>query len=548
MDIFILSQKELEVENVFTTNELLEAVETRNLNAANEIEITVPVEVQSKANEGDLLGFYDSSLSGRYYRIYRIVTKAIDNSVATFKGIDEANYELEMNYPLPEMRFKNASISTVINSVLKADGDATLDFQLRSFDSSLPLFTGTFCNQSRLSALDQIQKNIGCEFDMYFEIANNAVTYKYLIVKKRLGTETGKRFEYGSNALKVTKESDFSEVYYRAIGLGKGEEVGEGFGRRIDFSEISSTNPKKPSGQRYVELQNMPREAYPFPTKIVVFEDITDPNVLLTETYKWLEENSRPKVQLSADLVDVGSLNLGDTVNIIRGDIKLTYQTRVFKVLTNLINPEQKKYELGDNLSQTPTQALNDTISSNPTISLNDVSGGNANFLTLTCSTAKQYTKVSGDGYRILDDAESPVIEITYDSSKKRASISKGTYGLAVTNNVAKTEYSDDKVIIGKDDLNSNETSIATGTLFAKRIQSYNDGGNVGIQIDDQLHCTETMTGTYGEFSGTVTAKKFVTQATVFSEGMEQEVEIDLLEEIIKLKNEIEELKKGAAN
>lgn len=545
MDIFVLKQKEMSVKNLFSTKELLEAVETRNLTSANELEISVPVKIHDRAEEGDLLAFYDNTLPGRYYRVYRIISKITDEYTVSFKGIDEANYELEMNYPLPEMRFKSAPLSTVINRVLQSESLSS-DFKIKSIDNSLPPFTGTFCNQSRLSALDQIQQSVGCEFDMYFEISNNTVNNRYLIVKKQLGEDTHKRFEFGSNALKVTKESDFSEVYYRAIGLGKGEEVGEGFGRRIDFSDAIGYG--KPKGQRYVQLKSAPSNAYTFPTKIVVFEEITDPNILLTETYKWLEENSRPKVQLSADLVDVGSLNLGDTVNIIRGDIKLTYQTRVFKVLTNLINPEQKKYELGDNLSQTPTQALNDTISSNPTISLNDVSGGNANFLTLTCSTAKQYTKVSGDGYRILDDAESPVIEITYDSSKKRASISKGTYGLAVTNNVAKTEYSDDKVIIGKDDLNSSETAIATGTLFAKRIQSYNDGGNVGIQIDDQLHCTETMTGTYAKFTSTVTASKFVTQATVFSEGIEQEVEIDLLEEIIKLKNEIEELKKGAAN
>ena len=52
------------------------------------------------------------------------------------------------------------------------------------------------------------------------------------------------------------------------------------------------------------------------------------------------------------------------------------------------------------------------------------------------------------------------------------------------------------------------------GTIKTQRITSFDDGGNMGIYIDDQLKCTETMTGTYGEFTGNVTAKKFVTSSS----------------------------------
>lgn len=46
----------------------------------------------------------------------------------------------------------------------------------------------------------------------------------------------------------------------------------------------------------------------------------------------------RPRVSFKADVLDVGSLELGDTVAINRHDIKIEYFTRVYKAEHNLLN------------------------------------------------------------------------------------------------------------------------------------------------------------------------------------------------------------------
>ncbi len=146
------------------------------------------------------------------------------------------------------------------------------------------------------------------------------------------------------------------------IGRGKGEEVGDGYGRRLEFTNVEwkKSNGKpldKPKGQNYLEYPAMTAE-YGIPSNgkmlprktVVVFEDIEDANELLQKTYETLEYYSRPLVQFSTEVL--GADAIGNTVTIHRGDRGYHYQTRVFKVVTNYVTG-QVQAGLGDNLSGT---------------------------------------------------------------------------------------------------------------------------------------------------------------------------------------------------
>ena len=59
--------------------------------------------------------------------------------------------------------------------------------------------------------------------------------------------------------------------------------------------------------------------------------------------------------------MDVGDLGLGDTVAIVRHDIKIEYFTRVYKVTHNLLDERQNTIELGDDFSGSSiTSTVND--------------------------------------------------------------------------------------------------------------------------------------------------------------------------------------------
>src|SRR5699024_11730079 len=75
-------------------------------------------------------------------------------------------------------------------------------------------------------------------------------------LKKAIREKTSKRYTYGSNVLSIRAEQDYSEVYTAVIGRGKGEEYEDtgGYGRRIEYTNVTWSKPKnpldKPLGER----------------------------------------------------------------------------------------------------------------------------------------------------------------------------------------------------------------------------------------------------------------------------------------------------------
>lgn len=295
------------------------------------------------------------------FSMYKITADSDPRGRLSFTGVNFAVDELH-SFIVLDMRPSNRSIKQVAEQIL---GYTNAEWRVGYVDPTLPAISGTFYYLSVKDALKQLQ-TFGCEIVFKCKIDGNKITDKWIEIYKQIGVFSNKRFVYGSNALEVVRQRDRSQLYTSIIGRGKGEEVGDGYGRRIEFTDIewkkSNGNPlDKPKGQNWLEYPEM-TALYGIPMKngskrkretVLILEDIEDPKELLQATYENLVEYSRPLIQFKTSVL--GGDSIGNTVTIHRSDKNYHYKTRVFSVKIDRI---MNKVEcgLGDNLNTSSTR------------------------------------------------------------------------------------------------------------------------------------------------------------------------------------------------
>lgn len=213
-----------------------------------------------------------------------------------------------------------------------------------------------------LEALKVISGLFGIELVFKVEISGQKITDKWVEAYNRRGSRTMKRFTHGSNLLSIKGTIERDNVYTALIGRGRGEETeGGGFGRRITFEEIewsvANGDPvDKPLGLNYVEIPsateeygiNMPDGSKAPAMGIAEFQDIEESEELLNAVYDELVYRIRPLVQYETTVADVGDVELGEVVGVHRYDLDLHYETRIFKLTRDYLNPKRTPIELGD--------------------------------------------------------------------------------------------------------------------------------------------------------------------------------------------------------
>ena len=343
------------------TEYLIEAHYTEEINTAGQLEFTLPATMRLPKNV-----FYvcvtdpDDETS---YLMFKIVTEKVTDEKVTYTCIENAYDELA-SYTYIKDKRPTAIASAMLQMVL----DGT-----RWSVGACPEVSPKFCSFYYISVLEAIQKIVNLwGFEVQFQVkidgTTNEIKQRNINLYTKLGKRTNKRFEYGSNLLSVTQANDSTGLYTALVGRGKGVQVSsgdtdtdpDGYGRRITFADVvwstQSGNPlNKPAGQEYLEDPNA-TAAYGFPDGhprigFVTFQDCEDPNELIQLTYNKLQEVNHPQVQFSASIADVGLLDLGDTIAIIRHGIGIEYYTRVFKVVHDLLDSSNNTVELGDNIA-----------------------------------------------------------------------------------------------------------------------------------------------------------------------------------------------------
>lgn len=379
MKMFLFN-REQEVKRWLVDHDFIEAKMTEQINTADKLVFSVPLKKRLPTS------YFFAAIPqprGSGYLLFKIVTEQVQSNRVQYTCVEAAYDELKSYHYIKDDRPQDRSAADMLQMVL----DGTRWGVGTTYDTG----TGS-TNFYYISSLEAIQKiaslfQLEVVFSIVLDPRSHQITRRLVNLYAQQGERTGKRFEYGSNLLSVEREESSENLITALIGRGKGEEIyhtanGEaneenktpdGYGRRVNFADVvwstKNGNPvDKPAGQEYVEDPNA-TAAYGFDDGkprigIEIFEDITDPGELLQATWSALQTLKRPRVSFKANTLDVGDLGLGDTVAIIRHDIKIEYFTRVYKVEHNLLNEKQNTIELGDDFnSQSITSAINSIAS-----------------------------------------------------------------------------------------------------------------------------------------------------------------------------------------
>jgi len=344
-------------EKLIGTVSPLEGIQNEEINKIQTIECTVVYsELIEKAS---YIGHKDYS-DNRIFHLYKIdhVTKTSTTAVKIV-GVHTFFDDMESDGYVKDFRPTNRELVGVLTTIL--DGSrwqlGTVNIQRR--------YTGNFYYVTRKEAISKLIEATQIEIKPRLEFSRGKITGRYLDVFTRLGGRNGKVFVHGRDLLTVSEKKSQGAIYTAVVGRGKGEETDTGgYGRRISFKDVewrrTSGQPvDKPVGQEYVEIPAMTK-LYGFEKgtkpriKIVEFQDETDKEKLLRLSYEWLEKNSRMQVEYSAKGLNVGNLELGDTVGIFNPKLGIKYKTRVFKVKRNLVNNKLSEFGIGDKVNTSP--------------------------------------------------------------------------------------------------------------------------------------------------------------------------------------------------
>lgn len=376
MKMFLLDHQQ-QVRKWLTDKDFVEATLTEQINAADELKFSLPLKGRLPASL-----YFAVIPRPRHddYLLFKIIQEQVQSDRVQYTCIEAAYDELKSYHFIKDIRPQDRPASYMLEAALEGTRWEVGQVYDNGTNST---------NFYYINTLEAIQKvvnlfNLEATFSVSLDAQKVQVVRRQVNLYSQQGERTGKRFEYGSNLLTVEREENTDSLVTALIGRGKGEAVyhdgddngnaedqaPDGYGRRINFADVvwskAHGNPvDKPQGQEYVEDPDA-TAAYGFDNGkprigIEVFEDITDPNELINATWNALQVLKRPKVSFKANVMDVGSLGLGDTVAIIRHDIQIEYFTRVYKVDHNLLDEQQNTIELGDNLS---SNSMTSTIAS----------------------------------------------------------------------------------------------------------------------------------------------------------------------------------------
>ena len=404
------------------SSDILSATFEEQINTAGSLKFTV-----AKKLRDDCLYVLFQRPSATTYMCFKILTETQEDNQVSYTAVESAYDELGAYSYIKDLRPQNRTAKEMLTQLL-AQTRYSVGYVADTGTQSTNFYYTTV-----LASLQSVVNlfNLEITFDVVFDPIDNQVKKRMVNLYQQQGSRTGRRFEYGDKLLSVTCEQSSDELVTALVGRGSSVQVSEGtdgspdgYSRKITFADVvwkkSAGNPlDKPAGQEYLEdpsatavygfSDGKPRIGF------VEFDKINDKNLLIKATYDKLQELKRPKVSFKASVTDVGSLNLGDTVAIIRHDLKIEYSTRVYKVTHDLLNRQNNTVELGDDFqaaSITSTiSAVQDTVQSAKDYSqsaLQSANGKNTNHF----GTSQPQFAVEGDlWYKDLGNGETEMYQ-----------------------------------------------------------------------------------------------------------------------------------------
>lgn len=404
------------------SSDILSATFEEQINTAGNLKFTT-----AKKLRDDCLYVLFQRPNATTYMCFKILTETQEDNQVSYTAVESAYDELGAYSYIKDLRPQNRTAKEMLTQIL-AQTRYSVGYIANTGQQSTNFYYTTV-----LASLQSVVNlfNLEITFDVVFDPIDNQVKKRMVNLYQQQGSRTGRRFEYGDKLLSVTCEQSSDTLVTALVGRGSSVQVSEGtdgspdgYSRKITFADVvwkkSAGNPlDKPAGQEYLEdpsatavygfSDGKPRIGF------VEFDKINDKNLLIKATYDKLQELKRPKVSFKASVTDVGSLNLGDTVAIIRHDLKIEYLTRVYKVTHDLLNAQNNTIELGDDFQKasitSTISAVQDTVQSAKDYSqsaLQSANGKNTNHF----GTSQPQFAVEGDlWYKDLGNGETEMYQ-----------------------------------------------------------------------------------------------------------------------------------------
>ena len=372
--IFYLLNKGQQTVKLLNNDETIESNLDEAINTASELKFSLPLQ---KRLDSNIYCILIPEYHGNDFLMFKIISEDVQKDRVEYSAVESAYDELKSYEYIKDIRPHQMNAAQMLQQVLKNTRWSLGNVEDTGIQST------TFYYITILEAIQKIVDLFKVElaFTIQLDPVTQKITGRRVNLYQQQGRRTGKRFEYGSNLLTVTREEDSQNLVTALVGRGKGVQVSgqdtedtsdDGYGRRLTFADVewktSAGAPvNKPKGQEYVEDPKA-TALYGFSDGhprigLVTFEDIEDPNQLINATWSALLEAKRPKVSFKAEVTNVGNLQLGDTIAIIRHDLGIEYFTRVYKVHHNLKDENRNTVEMGDDFSnRSITSAISNAI------------------------------------------------------------------------------------------------------------------------------------------------------------------------------------------
>ncbi|WP_415338044.1 phage tail spike protein [Clostridium perfringens] len=408
MEIYSLDRME-QVAGVLSnegeTAVLTSAILKEPLNKMHTLDLEVnslAVDVQHIKEENYLL-LKDLSDNWKCFIVREITEK---HSTEEIKEVYAEDSSQELIDYIVRREFKDQSITlqSLLNVILLGSR-----WQVGAVDTTPAIkFPVETKNKTALEVLYDAVEAFNMEVNFRIEVTGNKITGRFVDIKKHIGANYGKRFEYTKDIVSIERKVDSSKIKTACIPEGAVPQETEEERKEnkqtteevkkppIDITSIEwkrPTNPiDKPKGQDFIEIPEATAQwgylkADGSKTARVMYYNNTEcltPEDLINKAYAVLKEASKPVVNYKLDVVDLFALtgdeelsfeyvNTGDIVTVIDEVFNppIELRTEIINKETNLLRPEESKVELGSfirNLVDSKataslTEQINSTVS-----------------------------------------------------------------------------------------------------------------------------------------------------------------------------------------
>lgn len=298
--------------------------------------------VESEVKKGYRLLYQDDRGTWHEFIVSSITTAHTKDGIA--HEIYAENSLISLRGESPIMDRRNISSPSEAMEIITAGTQWNWECDLSA--------TGTlsFYHISPFDALSETLKTFGGEFYTKIRVEGNQIT-RTVVLTDRVGEDHGKRFSYRKDMASIKRKVKEEDVVTRLYPYGKGESVGNGYGRRVSISSVNS-------GKEYIE-NSAAQGLYgykggPF-SAVKVYDSIEDAEELKRVAEKDLQALSTPSIEYEATVIDLKSygmdfegVSIGDTVRIRDKELGLALTGRVMELEIDLDGEEETKIKLGN--------------------------------------------------------------------------------------------------------------------------------------------------------------------------------------------------------